>query len=424
MIAPWSETTARGRERLGHQVHVQWATRARKRWVDALEDARFNDVPVISGRGSFVVRNTVSHQLEDLNFHAIQSELNQNQVAYETVDASDVPGLAPSPLARPHGVLHIPDELTLDTTALHGWSLERLGRFPNVTVVPRAARPLVREDQLIGVETSDGEVTTAAHVVIAAGVASRQILPPSIRNLIPPLLPGAGGAIVLEGRRARGVRSCIRTPNRAFACGLHVLPTGQDHLYVGATNNVLSEPWVRLSMSDVEFLARCARTQINTQLAASGIAEVRAANRPIPFDLLPIVGMTPIEGLWLMTGTYRDGLTMAPELADAIVVEILHGTPALPPAWTPARSPSITTPRSETVEDTVMHHLAVLAEHELDPGVAGLHGQMAEFFRRDTEDAYDAWGGHAVPPEVLAFISPATELGREILSYLDGWADR
>ena len=30
MIAPWSETTARGRERLGHQVHVQWADGAQR----------------------------------------------------------------------------------------------------------------------------------------------------------------------------------------------------------------------------------------------------------------------------------------------------------------------------------------------------------------------------------------------------------
>ena len=112
--------------------------------------------------------------------------------------------------------------------------------------------------------------------------------------------------------------SVIRTPNRAFACGLHCVPRGDGVLYLGATNIISERPKQQALISDVQFLLDCAVDQLNLDLHDAEIISIQVGNRPIPADGFPLIGECCIKGLWLATGTYRDGLHQSPLLARYI----------------------------------------------------------------------------------------------------------
>lgn len=420
MIAPWSETTELSAAANDHDDRMEWTVSAHGLWRERLEGALWDGRPVITGRGTFLVANTMSGPIEDRNFRAIEKELVQRSVAHERVDPGEVPGLDPAPYARPHAAIHIPDEFTVESGALLAWSRAQLLDSTRVEFLEGIARPVLENGRLLGAVTMNGRLVRASAVLVAAGVTTRRILPAEVQAEVPPLIPGAGGALVLHPMGSTGIRSCIRTPNRAFACGLHVLPTGDGNVYVGATNNVLPEPWARVSASDVEFLARCARTQVNRGLALAGVTRLRAGNRPISADGAPVLGPTSIPGLHVMTGTYRDGLTQSPALAHAVASEVLGGRAGIPNAWRPGRAPTALTPE-HVIRSVVEHQLASIGEHEVDLSHAGVHQEVADFYTEHARRALVAWGavGPYVSPEVLAFIARDDRVGQEIFDYFE-----
>ena len=65
-------------------------------------------------------------------------------------------------------------------------------------------------------------------------------------------------------------------------------------------------------------------------LAAAPIVETWCGLRPDTPDHLPILGPTDVEGLWLATGHYRNGILLAPATARALADWITEGRTALP----------------------------------------------------------------------------------------------
>jgi glycine/D-amino acid oxidase-like deaminating enzyme len=87
-------------------------------------------------------------------------------------------------------------------------------------------------------------------------------------------------------------RSVLRTPNRAFACGLHVVPRGDGQVYVGATNVISPDPRQTALVSDVLFLLECGVRQVRRNLGRSGLRRIQVGNRPVALDGMPLLGET------------------------------------------------------------------------------------------------------------------------------------
>ena len=52
-----------------------------------------------------------------------------------------------------------------------------------------------------------------------------------------------------------------------------------------------------------------------------------AGNRPMSADGAPVAGATSLEGLFVLTGTQRDGLHLSPLLAEAIAATMFGAEP-------------------------------------------------------------------------------------------------
>ncbi|MEK8173453.1 FAD-dependent oxidoreductase [Streptomyces sp. M19] len=193
----------------------------------------------------------------------------------------------------------------------------------------------------------------------------RGVLPP---GAVPPVLHGTGLALLTRRARPGGARHVVRTPNRAAACGLHVVPlAGADRQYVGATNVVTPQPAHGPEAGMAEPLLRAAREQIDQRIAASQVERWLSGTRPVPLDTFPLIGATSVAGLVLATGTYRDGFHCSPVIARRVAETVLEPASADADfAWfRPERLPIETMTVAESVEEAVAHGLDAAYEDGL-----------------------------------------------------------
>jgi glycine/D-amino acid oxidase-like deaminating enzyme len=426
MLAPFSEVTASLARRPYHEERLGHARAAVAAWSEILADAAETaGVELVTARGTIVVRNTVSGPLEDRNFEAIVACLRDHGAAFEHVAPDRIDGLAPAPHERPVEAIRIPHELAVDTGLLLSWLRDALSRAPALTWhdTPIAR---VRSDggRAIGVEDVAGVALDAAAVVLCGGVRSRALVPVEAgRDRIPPLFAGAGVAI-LAGGAPVALRHILRTPNRSFSCGLHVLPRTGGGVYIGATNNPSTRTWSAPSLSDVEFLVSCATRQIHQGLGRSPALALLTGNRPIALDLSPIVGRTALGGLWIATGTYREGLTLSPLIAGWLADDLLGGVARYPASYTPLRPPAPLASRDAAIEEAVDNHLAVAAEHESRFTAAGWSSFVRDAVTARVAALYDRLpDGLALPPD-LAGLAEEDEPGLRdaVAGYLAAWS--
>lgn len=308
---------------------------AAKCW-DALWDI-FDGVP--RGAGTVVVGSR-RYASDQPSITAILDAAGPGEV--QIVDPGDVADLRPTPQHAPDFAVSIPGDRWIAAPQ----ALELLRRLTPVRQ-ESVASLLHNGSQVHGVRTAGGRPLHADEVVICTG-ASMQLLDGSglSRELLPPLIAAKGTSIVLEHPVSDGPTQVLRTPNRAFACGLHVIPRGVGVTYVGATNRAGRFPHLlgQASASEVAKLITDASRELMSRLSSWHVAKAVWGLRPLPIDGRPICGRTRLPGLSVVTGTYRNGLLLAPYLADQLLLE-LDGGP-MEPALTPTRH-SVTQPPLE-----------------------------------------------------------------------------
>lgn len=140
-------------------------------------------------------------------------------------DPVQIPGLNPPPTSA--GALWLPTEARIDSAAL----MDALTR--SVRAHPRSAWHDVAARSVTAGRVScvDGTEVHAQQVVLAAGTAIPGLLPHGGRPLgVPPILAGRGVSVLLRAPAMPGVEHVVRTPNAAFACGVHVMPSAEGAL--------------------------------------------------------------------------------------------------------------------------------------------------------------------------------------------------
>jgi glycine oxidase len=172
-----------------------------------------------------------------------------------------------------------------------------------------------------GVRTDAGFVGAGA-VVNACGAWASQLrgVPP---DCIAPVEPVKGQMLALAVP-AGFVHRATWVP------GVYLVPRDDGRLLLGAT--------VESAGFDERVTAQGMRELLDAALiAAPGLAgfsitEQWAGLRPGTPDGLPFVGPTPLDGFWLATGHYRNGILLAPATARSIADAIESGdaAPLLP----------------------------------------------------------------------------------------------
>ncbi|GAA0598251.1 FAD-binding oxidoreductase [Kribbella sandramycini] len=346
------------------RTKLDWAYQASKLWPDWLESISpdTDGSELLTADGTVVMLNSVGlPEIDTENYKAIRRALGEYDEKFEDVDPDDIEWLDPEPTARPLQAMFLPNEHAVNAHELL-IRLDQAFAAAGGVQIPQQAVGVTRDgDRVTGVTLADGTALAAEQVVLAAGAATQAVLDtlPDQAAVIPRLISGYGVSALVDTVDGQNARSVIRTPNRAFACGLHVVPRGPGQVYVGATNVISPEPRTKALVSDVLFLMDCGVRQVRRNLARSPFRKLQVGNRPVALDGMPLLGQTGVAGLWMMTGTYRDGLTLSPLLAREMAA-LLVGEPSAVDLelFAPVRRPIQPFQRADIVNTTVTHMMA------------------------------------------------------------------
>lgn len=198
------------------------------------------------------------------------------------------------------------------------------------------------------------------------------------------------------------IESIIRTPNRSASCGLHVLARDSRTVYIGATNNLYLMPQTEPMLGLCAFLAKNAMEQINEDFYYTRVIAWQVGNRPVAIDGFPIIGRTSIANLWLMTGTYRDGLTCSPTLSRLMADELTDGTERCPAIFTPERPLIETRTMEESIQEMVLHFVSAGFENWMYLPRFFSEGQMESVIEAKVRALYaQLETEYGLSPEVL-----------------------
>lgn len=319
--------------------------------------------------GTFVMLNSKAGKREDANYHSILEALKVYQEPYEEMEPSDIPGINPIDDSRPLKAVYLPNEGCVDPNQLLIALEHAASTIGNVSFIDDTVFEVVLANgKVVGVKTEKNETWHGSQVILAAGAYTQTLINkiPILKNRIPTILASAGTSIILE-MKDHAFKHVVRTPIRTGSCGVHIMPCHQkvDRLYLGASSSVRMVPKTKTKTRDIYFLIENSIEQFNHQLRDAEIVKYSVGNRPVPFDTLPLVGKTSIPGLWLLTGTYRDGLHDSPILATSIAQEMFGGNSLIAPEFQPERFPIELMPKDQVIDELVEQYISAGYEHAM-----------------------------------------------------------
>lgn len=179
----------------------------------------------------------------------------------------------------------------------------------------------VEDGRAVGVRLKgSGERIEADCVVLAGGAWSGLIegVPPLAR---PPVQPVRGQILVLRQPEPPLLETVVWVlSEREFA---YLAPKSSGHILLGATVEEMGFD-VSVTAGGLMQLLRPAWEAV-PGIEDLAVVEVLAGLRPGSRDGAPILGPTPVPGLYLATGQFRNGILFAPTVAEDVAQAILTG---------------------------------------------------------------------------------------------------
>jgi len=234
--------------------------------------------------------------------------------AAELLGADDVARLEPEVSRSASAGLYFPEDAQVDPRALLRALVVAIARAG----VNQRSGALVRSIRIEGgvcrgVVLDEGP-TEADAVVLAAGSWSSLI--PGVPASLPTVTPARGQIVLLE-ERPPTVRRIVFGPHG------YVVPRGDGRVLCGSTlehvgfvNEVTAGGVSTILSRSLELVPR---------LAAATFADAWASFRPQSSSDRPLLGPSPVPGLFLATGHHRNGILLAKLSANAVADAVCSG---------------------------------------------------------------------------------------------------
>jgi glycine oxidase len=256
------------------------------------------------------------------------ADLARRGIACERLDREATLAFEPALGRHVLGALRVEGQGSVDNRRL-GRALVAACLARGVTIHPGARELAIGCDRrrVLGVR-SDLGFAPGAVVVNAAGAWA---------GAIPGVPPEASPAV----RPIKGQMLALAAPSGllrrvTWVPGAYLVPRPDGRLLVGAT--------VEEAGFDERVTAQAIHALLHAALRAAPclgeftVTETWAGLRPGTPDGRPFIGPTPIDGLLLATGHYRNGILLAPATAEAIADFVESGDEAPLRAWSLLRS--------------------------------------------------------------------------------------
>jgi len=415
-----------------HEMAVK-ASKAWPGWLDEIKETTQDKLGIFKNlainNGTFIISNGKAGNLEEENFQAIVEALKSQKESYFDVERLDIPGFNPKvncPLIK---AIYLPNEGAINPNHLLSALKHIIENSNNATDFQEDVTDIaVATSKLDFLKTNEGKLIKAKKYLISAGAYSYQLIKkiPSLHSRIQPILAGVGLSLVVDQVPSEIIFN-IRTPNRAGACGLHVLPRGINSLYIGATNNICWLPKKKPRLTHLSHLLQSATNQLSQSLGESRLLSYAVGNRAITMDSFPLIGKTSIENLWILLGTFRDGLHLSPIFSEIIADDMLGLKKSAfsysSDLFYPERFPIQTMSPEEAISNTVYQLMSGAYEYEMQLPKPGWDNMLRDAFYVKIRDLYNELGANiAISPEILVTLE-GVDLSvflKKYLCYING----
>ena len=292
----------------GREEDVALFTQARAAWEPWAQTLRSESGIDIGYKRSGVLRVAPTEAARD----AAASEVAWNfargldAALLDAKEAREVePELAPGIL----GAAHFPNDGQVDPAALLRALMAILARTPRVQIRSGTTveHLVVRNGRCAGVGLDTGDLEADA-VVLAAGSWSSLI--PGVPRDVPAVRPVRGQIVLLDERPPR-VASIV------FGPGAYIVPRGDGRVLCGST---MEHAGFRkeVTAGGVHAILHGALAAVPC-LSEAQLAGSWSNFRPHAEGDRALVGRSPLPGLVLATGHFRNGILLSKATADAVV---------------------------------------------------------------------------------------------------------
>jgi glycine oxidase len=264
----------------------------------------------IGYRRSGVLRVAIGEEAE-----ALASEVAWQTAAglrAELVDGAGARAIEPQLSDRIDAAAWLPDDAQVDPPALLRALVAACARA-RVTFRAGATvqRLLVAGDRCAGVALEDAELRADATVLAAGSWSS---LVPGVPAKVPTVRPARGQMVLLEERPPRA-RTIV------FGKGSYVVPRGDGRVLCGSTLEFVGFRREVTAAGIFGILEGALR--VMPSLGEAQLSGTWSSFRPHT-DAEPLVGASPLPGLFLATGHHRNGILLAKVTGDSVADAVLQ----------------------------------------------------------------------------------------------------
>lgn len=248
----------------------------------------------------------------------------------EHLDAAATRAVEPSLSTEVIGSVRFPDDPRVDPPALLAAlrvAIERQGAVLRTGAEVR--RVIVRDGRARGVALADGTTLEADAVVVTAGSWSSLVEGSTLpADMVQP---------------ARGQVVELRVPEQILrgvieGRGAYLSPRDDGRILVGSTVELAGYRPVATAGVVRDLLAAAIR--LAPVLAEASVTRAWSGLRPYTRDELPLLGPTAVEGLFLATAHFRNGVLLAPVTGEVVAALVLgEEAPHEIAAFAPSRIP-------------------------------------------------------------------------------------
>ncbi|MFZ4536843.1 FAD-dependent oxidoreductase [Propionivibrio sp.] len=283
------------------------------------------------GRGTYVINNSTTNHLEDLNYNAVIAGLKEFNESFFEVEPDSIPNYFPEARSRAQRALLIPNEGWLNPKIVLNKLENILYSNPKVKYIDDVVTVLNFNgiDMVESVTVSSGVKIVGENVLLANGVGVTGLIENTpYANLIPPVFSSVGVSIEIRSINEKH-SNVIRSPNRGGGCGIYTAPYfkgpnwPRNHILIGASSVTTLNPRFYGRIVSVSHLLHSAIKEVNQEFYNAELIGVNVGNRPIALDGYPLLGRVDGSNLFIITGTKRDGFHLAPLISEFIAKQII-----------------------------------------------------------------------------------------------------
>ena len=207
----------------------------------------------------------------------------------------------------------------IDNRALVEAVTEACKRSSVELVADTVAEVIVSRTRVMGVRLSSGAVLDAGALVVAAGAWSGALpgIPDEYR---PPVRPVKGQLLYLRGAADEQLLT-----HNVRGLDVYLVPRRDGRIVVGATVEERGFDMTVTAGAVYELLRDA--FELVPGLSELELVECVAGLRPGSPDNAPMIGATGLDGLFVATGHYRNGILLTPLTAEAMAELLVSGTP-------------------------------------------------------------------------------------------------